>query len=127
MTAARQKLSLLLSTAPPSYCNKCGEMFLLDNVADAAFTMYYGVEVVRYFLLLMLFLFLSKLSERSERGLGSPDNSIYFTPIDSKRAGLIGLKLDGMIKGIAENVLTKEFLDPSNLTMVRLVDNRCLL
>ena len=55
--------------APPSYCNKCGEMFLLDNVADAAFTMYYGVEVVRYFLLLMLFLFLSKLSERSERGL----------------------------------------------------------
>ena len=75
MTAARQKLSLLLSTAPPSYCNKCGEMFLLDNVADAAFTMYYRVEVVRYVLLLMLFLFLSKLSERSERGLGSPENS----------------------------------------------------
>ena len=47
--------------------------------------------------------------------------------LDSEMAGPIGLKLGGMIKGIAENVLAKEFLDPSKLTMVRSVGHRCLL
>ena len=79
---------------------------------------------MRYVLLLMLFLFFYKPSEQSERGLGSPENSSHFTPIDSEMAGPIGLKLDGMIKGIIENVLAKEFLDPSKLTKVRSVGHR---
>ena len=83
--------------------------------------MYYGVEVVRY-VLLMLFLLFSKPSERSERGLGSPENSSHFTLIDSEMAGPIGLKLGGMIKGIAE-----KFFDLSKLTKVRSVGHRCLL
>ena len=67
---------------------------------------------------------LSKPSERSERGLGSEENSSCMSLIDSEMAGPIGLKLDGMIKGIAENVLAKDILDPSKLTKVRSVGHR---
>ena len=52
---------------------------------------------------------LSKPSERSERGLGSEENSSALTLIDSKMAGPIKLKLGGMVEGMQENVLAKEF------------------
>ena len=52
---------------------------------------------------------LSKASERSERALGSEENSRCLSLIDSEMAGRIGLKLGGMIKGMQENVLAKEF------------------
>ena len=52
---------------------------------------------------------LSKLSERSERGLGSEENCGCVSLIDSEMAGRIGLKLGRMIEDIAENVLAKEF------------------
>ena len=53
--------------------------------------------------------FLSKPSERSERGLGSEENCVRPSLIDSEMAGQIGLKLGGMIMGMQENVLAKEF------------------
>ena len=37
--------------------------------------------------------------------------------LDSEMAGPIGLKLGGMVKGIAENVLTKEFLGSVEVDM----------
>ena len=47
--------------------------------------------------------------------------------IDSEMAGSIGLKLAGMIKGMQENILAKEyFLDPSTFTGVRSVGYSCL-
>ena len=52
---------------------------------------------------------LSKPSERSERGLGSEENSRRVLPIDSEMAGPIKLKLGGMVEGMQENVLAKEF------------------
>ena len=52
---------------------------------------------------------LSKPSERSERGLGSEENSSCMSLIDSEMAGPIGLKLSGMVKDMGENVLAKEF------------------
>ena len=52
---------------------------------------------------------LSKASERSERALGSEENSCCSLLIDSEMAGQIRLKLGGMVEGIAENVLAKEF------------------
>ena len=43
-------------------------------------------------------------------------------------AGPMGLKLGGMIEGMQENILTKEFfLDPSMMTVVRSVGRRCIL
>ena len=41
--------------------------------------------------------------------MGSGENSRVLTLIDSEMAGPIKLKLGGMIKGIWENVLAKEF------------------
>ena len=46
--------------------------------------------------------------------------------IDSEMAGPRGLKLGMLIEGMWENVLAKEFFDPSVYTRVRLVDHRCL-
>ena len=46
---------------------------------------------------------------RAKRALGSEDNSGCSELIDSVMAGRIRLKLGGMIKGICENVLAKEF------------------
>ena len=54
-------------------------------------------------------LVLSKPSERSERGLGSEENSCCLLLIDSEMVGPIKLKLGGMVEGIAENVLAKKF------------------
>ena len=79
LTAARQKLSLLLSTAPPPVTSGVKCFFWIMQQMQHLQCMYYGVEVVRYVLLLMLFLFLSKPSQRSEGGLGSPENSCCFT------------------------------------------------
>ena len=42
--------------------------------------------------------------------LGSEENSRCLLLIDSEMAGQIRLKLGGMVEGIAENVLAKEFL-----------------
>ena len=52
---------------------------------------------------------LSKPSERSERGLGSEENCVRLLLIDSEMAGPIKLKLGGMVEGMGENVLAKEF------------------
>ena len=42
-------------------------------------------------------------------------------------AGQIGMKLGGMVEGMQENDLEKEFFfDPLKLTGVRLVGHRCL-
>ena len=41
--------------------------------------------------------------------MGSEENSGCVSLIDSEMAGQIGLKLGGMIKGMQENVLAKEF------------------
>ena len=42
--------------------------------------------------------------------MGSEENSSRLRLIDSEMAGQIRLKLGGMVEGIAENVLAKEFL-----------------
>ena len=52
---------------------------------------------------------LSKASERSERALGSEENSVCVLLIDSDMAGRIWLKLGGMVEGMCENDLAKEF------------------
>ena len=49
------------------------------------------------------------IPRRAKRALGSRENSGRLTLIDSEMAGPTGLKLGGMIKGMCENVLTKEF------------------
>ena len=41
-------------------------------------------------------------------------------------AGPSKLKLGGMVEGMCENVLAKEFLDPTTYTRIRLVDHSCL-
>ena len=41
--------------------------------------------------------------------MGSEENCGSMLLIDSEMAGLIKLKLGGMVEGIAENVLAKEF------------------
>ena len=46
---------------------------------------------------------------RAKRALGSVENSSCPLLIDSEMAGPIKLKLGGMVEGIAENVLAKEF------------------
>ena len=46
---------------------------------------------------------------RAKRALGSRENCGASELIDSEMAGRIGLKLGGMIKGMGENVLAKEF------------------
>ena len=46
---------------------------------------------------------------RAKRALGSGENSRRVLPIDSEVAGRIGLKLGGMVEGMRENVLAKEF------------------
>ena len=46
---------------------------------------------------------------RAKRALGSGENSRRVSPIDSEVAGRIGLKLGGMVEGMQENVLAKEF------------------
>ena len=46
---------------------------------------------------------------RAKRALGSEENSRCSLLIDSEMAGPIKLKLGGMIKGMQENVLAKEF------------------
>ena len=46
---------------------------------------------------------------RAKGALGSGENSRGVFPIDSKMAGRIGLKLGGMVEGMGENDLAKEF------------------
>ena len=47
--------------------------------------------------------------------------------INSEMIGLINLKLGGMVKGMGENFLAKDFfLDRSKLTGVRSVGHGCL-
>ena len=46
---------------------------------------------------------------RAKRALGSRENSGRLLLIDSEMAGRIGLKLGGMVEGMGENVLAKEF------------------
>ena len=46
---------------------------------------------------------------RAKRALGSRENSSGLTLIDSDMAGRMGLKLGGMVEGMQENVLAKEF------------------
>ena len=46
---------------------------------------------------------------RAKRALGSRENSRALSLIDSEMAGRIGLKLGGMVEGMCENVLAKEF------------------
>ena len=46
---------------------------------------------------------------RAKRALGSRENSRGLRQIDSEMAGRIGLKLGGMVEGMGENVLAKEF------------------
>ena len=46
---------------------------------------------------------------RAKRALGSRENSSGLSLIDSHMAGRIGLKLGGMVEGMQENVLAKEF------------------
>ena len=46
---------------------------------------------------------------RAKRALGSGENSGRLSLIDSEMAGRIGLKLCGMVEGMGENVLAKEF------------------
>ena len=41
--------------------------------------------------------------------MGSVENCGCVSLIDSEMAGRIGLKLGGMVEGMQENVLTKEF------------------
>ena len=66
------------------------------------------------------------MSERSERALGSGENSRCLSLIDSEMAEPIKLKLGGMVEGIGENIVPKEFFDSSMLTGVRSVGHRCL-
>ena len=47
--------------------------------------------------------------KRAKRALGSRGNSSGVELIDSDMAGQIGLKLGGMVEGMGENVLAKEF------------------
>ena len=46
---------------------------------------------------------------RAKRALGSEENSSCLLLIDSEMAGPIKLKLGGMVEGMQENVLAKEF------------------
>ena len=46
---------------------------------------------------------------RAKRALGSRENSRVLSLIDSEMAGRIRLKLGGMVEGMQENVLAKEF------------------
>ena len=46
---------------------------------------------------------------RAKRALGSEENSSCTLLIDSEMAGPIRLKLGGMVEGMGENVLAKEF------------------
>ena len=46
---------------------------------------------------------------RAKRALGSEENSSALTLIDSEMAGPIGLTIGGMVEGMQENVLVKEF------------------
>ena len=46
---------------------------------------------------------------RAKRALGSEGNSSCVLLIDSEMAGPIKLKLGGMVEGMQENVLAKEF------------------
>ena len=46
---------------------------------------------------------------RAKRALGSEENSGRLSLIDSEMAEPMRLKLGGMIKGMGENVLAKEF------------------
>ena len=52
---------------------------------------------------LMCLLHWSKASERSERALGSVENCGCVLLIDSEMAGLIKLKLGGMVEGMGDN------------------------
>ena len=46
---------------------------------------------------------------RAKRALGSEEDSSCMELIDSEMAGPIRLKLGGMVEGMGENVLAKEF------------------
>ena len=64
---------------------------------------------------------------RAKRALGSVENSSCPLLIDSKMAGPIRLKVGGMVEGMQENVLAKNFFfDPFKLTGVRSMCHRCL-
>ena len=49
------------------------------------------------------------IPRRAKRALGSRENSSCTSLIDSEMAGPIKLKLGGMVEGMCENVLAKEF------------------
>ena len=51
----------------------------------------------------------SHFPRRAKRALGSEENSHRLLLIDSDIAGRIGLKLGGMVEGMCQNVLVKEF------------------
>ena len=42
-------------------------------------------------------------------------------------AGPRKLELGGIVEGMLENILAKEYLDPSAYTRIKSVDHRCLL
>ena len=50
-------------------------------------------------------------AERSERGLGSGGNCVCPSLIDSEMAGQIRIKFGGMVDGMEENILAKEFFN----------------
>ena len=51
----------------------------------------------------------SHLSKPSERGLGSVENCVCLSLIDSEMAGPIELKLGMIVEGMGEKILAKEF------------------
>ena len=62
---------------------------------------------------------------RAKRALGSEENSSCLLLIDSEMAGPIKLKLGGMVEDMWDNILTKEYFDPSTLTAAG-SGHRCL-
>ena len=52
---------------------------------------------------------IERYPRRAKRALGSEENSSVLSLIDSEIARQIRLKLGGMVEGMGENVLAKEF------------------
>ena len=69
---------------------------------------------------------IERYPRRAKRALGSEENSSVLSLIDSEIARQIRLKLGGIIEGIAENDLAKEFLNLLMLTGIRSVGHGCL-
>ena len=68
-------------------------------------------------LTLITYYFISELfyPRRAKRALSSGENSSCLLLIDSEMAGPFRLKPGGMVEGIAENILAKEFLGSVNI------------